>query len=142
MATKPTPSQKFFAVLNKQLVDNGKDAVDPADYENPQPRPYTGTIYQSNTFLTLDPPLESTIVGRITVLYDRIDFADFTDIQIEKGSATSLMELLPQINEALGMELALSDVVDTTVPASGTMQVTASANNLIYYGTLNVELVV
>ena len=141
MATKPTPEMKFFAVLNKHLQDNAKDTIDPADYTKPDPKPYTGTIYQRNTYLVLDPPLESTIVGRITVVYDRIDFATFTNIRVEKGSSTSLMQLMPQINEALGIQMSMTDVVDTPVPVSGTMQVQASAGNLLYRGTLNVELV-
>ena len=142
MATTPTPAEKFFAVLNKQLEDTGKDTIDPADYTAPEPRPYTGAIFQRNTFLVLDPPLESLITGRITCLYDRIPFEEFTNMRIEKGSATTLLELLPQINEALGMELSLADLQPATVPSSGPMTVRASDNNLIYTGILTVELVV
>lgn len=139
----PTPSAKFFAVLNKFLTDNNKPVINPADYQSFAPTPYSGVRSQRTTLLVLDPPLNSTSVGRTTVFFDRIPMAGITGLNVEKGSATSLAELLPALNEALGIALSLTDLESvSSLPASGAMSVTASASNLIYTGTLTFTLVV
>ncbi len=139
----PTPSAKFFAVLNKQLTDNNKPTINPAEYSSFAPTPYSGVRSQRNTLLVLDPPLTSTSVGRTTVFYSRIAMAEITGLTVEKGTATSLAELLPALNEALGIALSLSDLEPVaSLPASGMMTVTASATNLLYTGTLTFSLMV
>lgn len=142
MATKPTTLQKFFAVLNRQLTENGKAAIDPTEFGTPVPQAYTGTLYQRNSFVVMDPPIASSIVGRITVMYDRIDFTQFTGIRVEKGAATTLLQLLPAISEAIGIEFTVNDFNNVTLPASGTMTLVASPGNILFTGNLTFELVV
>ena len=139
----PSPMTKFFAVANKQLTDQNKPTINPADYSTITPVPYSGVRSPRNTVVLLDPPLNSTAVGRSTIFFDRIDYAGITGLTVEKGAATTLIELLPAINEALGIALALTDFEAVgSVPASGTMSVTASATNLLYKGTLTFTLAV
>lgn len=139
----PTPLTKFFAVANKKLTDQNKPTIDPADYPSVTPQPYSGVRSAHNTVVLLDPPLNSSAVGRTTIFYDRIDMATITGLSVEKGTATSLTELLPAINDALGIALSLSDFEPVgSIPASGPMSVTAAATNLLYKGTLTFTLIV
>lgn len=140
MSTKPTCAQKFFAVLNRQLTEQGKDPIDPTDYSAPNPVPYNGTSYQGNTMVTMDPPLDSTVVGRVTVVCNRLSLTDHTGIRVNKGAANTLLELLPQISEAIGIDFTLNDFVNTAVPASGNMVIPASPSNLLYTDSLTITI--
>lgn len=138
----PTIKTKFFAVVNKHLTDNGDPAIDPDDFLVNVPQVYTGTAYDRNTRLMLDAPLESTSVGRTTIYYDRINMATITGMQVEKGAATNLVDLLPAINELMGVQFLPADVVDVVLPSSGTFEMAASASNLIYIGAMIITLIV
>ena len=138
----PSISTKFFAVLNKHLTDNSFPAIDPAAFVINAPTVYTGTAYPRNTRLVLDAPLESTSVGRTTVYYDRINLASITGLSVDKGAATTLLELLPAISDLMGIQLVALDVVNITLPASGTFSLQASTTNLIYTGLTSLTLIV
>lgn len=137
----PSVPTKFFAVLNKHLTDNSFPAIDPAAFVVNAPTVYSGTAYPRNTRLVLDAPLESTSVGRTTVYYDRINLASITGLQVSKGSATTVFELLPAINELMGIALDANDVVNGVLPASGAFNLQASATNLIYTGLSSLNLI-
>lgn len=137
----PTPAAKLFAVINKWLSDNSKPTINPSDYTNLYPRAYSGVLFQRNTLLHLDPPLSSTITGRTSVFYDRIDMSTITGLSVEKGAATSFVELLPKINEVIGFQFTTSDFNNVdSIPLSGSMSITASPNNLLYTGTFTFNL--
>ena len=137
----PTISQKFYAVVNKHLTNLSLPTIDPADYNASSPETYTGTAYPRNTRLILDAPLESSVVGRTTIYYNRIDMAaSLTGLIVSKGSATTLIELLPALSEIIGVQLSANDVVPAALPASGSFTLTASATNLLYTGSTSVTL--
>lgn len=135
-----TPREKFFAVLNKHLADNSYPTIDPAEYEVGTPTVYSASAYPRNTRLVLDAPLASTNVGRTTVYYDRIDMATITNIVIPKGSAVTVNDLLPAINEELGINLATTDIISAALPASGTFLLKASTSNMLYIGQATITL--
>lgn len=137
----PTVQVKFFAVLNKHLTDNNFPAINPAEFVINAPTVYSGTAYLRNTRLILDAPLESTSVGRTTVYYDRINLASITGLQVSKGAATSIIELLPAINELMGITLTVNDVVNAVLPLSGTFSLEATSSNLIYVGLSTMTLI-
>lgn len=139
--TTPSVQTKFFAVLNKHLTDNLFPAIDPAAFVINAPTVYGGAAYPRNTKLILDAPLDSTSVGRTTVYYDRINLGGISGLQVSKGSSTTVFELLPAINELMGIALTISDVVNATLPASGTFSLQASATNLIYVGICTMSLI-
>lgn len=138
----PTIRAKFFAVLNHQLQQNGKPTLNPDEFTVGAPTPYTGSQYARNTRIRLDPPLESTNVGRTTIFYNRINMSNIAPINVEKGSATSVIQLLPAINEMMGVEFSANDVMDAVLPASGTFQLTASAGNLLYINAMTMTLII
>lgn len=135
-----SPRDKFFAVLNKHLADNSYPTIDPAEYEMGAPANYAGSAYPRNTRLVLDPPLSSPSAGRTTVYYDRIDFATVTNIVVPKGSAVTVNDLLPTINEELGIALASTDIISENLPTNGTFPLKASTTNLIYKGQATITL--
>ncbi len=137
----PTISEKFYAVTNKHLTNNSLPPINPNDYTVQAPEVYTGTTYARNTRLVLDAPLESSVVGRTTIYYSRIDMATaLQGLMVAKGSATTLIELLPALSEIIGVQLTANDVVPVNLPASGTFTLTASASNLLYIGSTTVTL--
>lgn len=138
----PTIKTKFFAVVNKHLQDNGQPTIDPADFTVNVPATYTGSAYNRNTRLVLDAPLESTSVGRTTIYYDRINLATITGLNVEKGAATTLLQLLPAINELMGVQFEAADVIDVVLPSSGTFELAASASNLIYTNAATLTLII
>lgn len=139
--TLPTVPQKFYAVVNKHLTNLSLPTINPADYTATVPEVYTGTAYPRNTRLILDAPLESATVGRTTIYYSRIDMAtSLTGLIVSKGSATTLLELLPALSEIIGIQLAANDVVPVSLPSSGAFTLTASATNLLYFGSTSVTL--
>jgi hypothetical protein len=138
----PDIKTKFFAVVNKHLSDNSKPTIDPDDFVVNVPQVYTGSAYNRNTRLVLDAPLDSTSVGRTTIYYDRINLATITGLQVEKGAFTTLHALLPSINELMGVEFLPADVVDITLPASGTFEMAATSSNLIYSGAMTLTLII
>ena len=81
------------------------------------------------------------MVGRTTIYYNRIDMAaSLTGLIVSKGSATTLIELLPALSEIIGVQLSANDVVPVALPASGSFTLTASATNLLYTGSTSVTL--
>lgn len=137
----PTIPQKFYAVVNKHLTNLSLPAIDPADYNVQAPETYTGTAYPRNTRLILDAPLESTVVGRTTIYYNRIDMGTaLTGLMVAKGSATTLVELLPALSDIIGVQLSANDVTPVNLPASGSFTLTASATNLLYSGSTSITL--
>lgn len=137
----PTVSQKFYAVVNKHLTNLSLPTINPADYNASTPEVYTGSAYPRNTRLVLDAPLESSVVGRTTIYYSRIDMAtSLTGLVVAKGSATTLLELLPALNEAIGIQFGPNDVVPVNLPASGSFTLQASTTNLLYSGQVSITL--
>lgn len=146
MATSPalpTPRTKFFAFVNRTLTDQNKDTLVPDDYPTVTPVPYSGVRSTRNTVVFLDPPLNSSAVGRSTVFLNRIDLSTVTGLVVEKGTATTFLDLLPAINDALGMNFSITDFTTVaSLPASGVMTITASATCLLHFGTLTFTLAV
>lgn len=137
----PTVPQKFYAVVNKHLTNLSLPTINPADYNASAPETYTGTAYPRNTRLVLDAPLESSVVGRTTIYYSRIEMStSLVGLIVAKGSATTLLELLPALSEIIGVQLAANDVVPLALPASGSFTLTASTTNLLYTGSTSITL--
>ena len=110
----PTPEEKLAAMFNKDRADNSLPLIDFNEYVFQAPAPYVGV---RNTRIYALPALSSLYVGRISITYDRINFNTVTNVSVVKGSATTVHQLLPAINEELGIALATSDVADAALPA-------------------------
>lgn len=134
MAT-PTPEQKLAAMFNKDRADNSLPIIDFSEYIFQAPTPFVGV---RNTRVYALPALSSLYVGRISITYDRINLNTVTNVSIVKGSSTTVHELLPAINEELGITLATTDIVDAALPASGGFTLTATAVNKLFTGNTTI----
>lgn len=129
---------KIFAVYNALRVADSKPTVLANDFVMGVPADYNGPSSPKNTRLYMSPSATSPSVGRITLYYDRIDLVDITTLAITKGAAIMISDVLEQINDELGIELAVTDIVDAALPPAGPFTLTASAANLIYKGSCSV----
>jgi hypothetical protein len=131
----PTPEEKLAAVFNKDRVDNSLPTIDFNEYVFQAPTPFVGT---RNTRIYAIPALASLYVGRITLYYDRIALSTVVNLSVTKGSATTVHELLDQINEELGIILTTADVADAALPGSGGFTLTATSVNKLFTGSTTV----
>lgn len=86
------------------------------------------------------------IVGSVTVYYNRVDLKDFVgskSLAIEVGTATRLKDLIPKINDLLGINLTSADYLDVALPAyvgtfneSYDIALVASPTSWVYKGSL------
>ena len=132
------PKQKIISIYNKERADRGLSAINIADYEFSNPAPYTGIKSTKNTILYLTPKSTSAQFGRITLYYNRINLNTITGARVIKGSATTVTQLLNEINEELGVELANFDIEEAILGTSPTFTLTASPLSFIFIGSTQV----
>lgn len=132
------PKQKIISIYNKERADRGLSAININDYEFSNPTPYTGIKSTKNTILYLTPKSTSAQFGRITLYYNRINLNTITGARVIKGSATTVTQLLSEINEELGVELANFDIEEAILGTSPTFTLTASPLSYIFIGSTQV----
>ena len=110
---------KIIANYNADLVANSKPPIVGAEFTAGTPATYNGPVAAKDTRLYLTPLAASPNVGRITLYYDRLDFADITSLAITKGAAVMISDILSQINDELGILLEASHIVDAALPSTG-----------------------
>lgn len=132
------PKLKIISIYNKERTDRGLSVVDINDYDFSNPTPYAGVKSTKNTILYLIPKSTSAQFGKITIYYDRIDLATILNTKVIKGTATTVTQLLPEINEELGVELANFDVEEAILGTSPTFTLTASPLSFIFIGSTTV----
>lgn len=103
-----------------------------------------------NTQLTITAAPGSGYTGSVDVLYNRVALVDFVgkkDLTFLLGDATKLKDLIPEINELLGINLTGDDYQDVTLPEfEGTanevheVQLVTSADSLCYLGSLTIKI--
>lgn len=131
----PTPEEKLAAMFNKDRADNSLPIIDFSEYIFQAPTAFVGL---HDTRIYALPALSSLYVGRISITYDRIKLATVLNVSVVKGSSTTVHQLLPVINEELGIALSTADVVDAALPASGGFTLTATAVNKLFTGNTTV----
>lgn len=132
----PTPEEKLAAMFNKDRADNSLPLIDFNEYVFQPPTPFTGV---RNTRIYAIPALSSLYVGRISITYDRINLNTVTNVSVVKGTATTIHQLLPAINEELGIKLAATDVADGSLPSSGGFTLTATSVNKLFTGSTTIS---
>ena len=137
MAT-PTPKEKLVAIYNADRVSNRLAVIDGAEFDIEAPVAYSGSRSPKNTRVYLTPKPASVNIGRITLYYDRISLATITTLMVKKTTETKTVDLVGQLSDELGVVLIASDIVDTTLPATGPFTLTATATNLMYTGSVQV----
>lgn len=131
----PTPEEKLAAMFNKDRADNSLPIIDFAEYIFQAPTTFVGI---RNTRIYALPILSSLYVGRISITYDRINFNTVTNVSVTKGPSTTVHQLLPAINEELGIQLNTTDVVDASLPVSGGFTLSATAVNKLFTGSTTI----
>lgn len=129
------------------LYDNPTLTLTPSlvDYVNPYP-----IQGERNTNLTVAPRPESEYSGVVDVTYQRLNIQDFVDILTDGGleividSTETLLDLIPDINAALGINLTEADYENIVLPPfenipNATLQVNIPMRptSLIYIGELS-----
>ena len=128
-----TLKEKFLAVTNAKRVTDGEPILLMTDIDFGTPEAYSGSRSPRTNRIYLTPKASSIMVGRATVYFDKIDLATITSLAVVKGAATTIAELLPQINDEMGVALEVTDIVPGALPGSGTtFTLTASAGNLLF----------
>jgi hypothetical protein len=132
------PRTKIVAIYNKVRVDRGLTPIVEADFEFSNPTPYSGIKSVKNTRIYLTPRASSSQIGRITVYYDRISLSTITGAKVVRGTATTVTQLLSEINEELGIELTNNDIEEAPLGVTPTFTLTASPTSLIFLGSTQV----
>ena len=132
------PKLKIVAIYNKRRVDQGLSPINVADYSFSNPIQYAGVKSTKNTRIYLTPNTSSSQFGRITIYYDRIDLSSVVGARVIKHDATTIVELLPSINEELGVELSALDIVDGQLTDNLNFVLRASPNSLVFTGSTSI----
>lgn len=106
---------RLFDALNKQTGMNlsRRDFLDNFTLSDPQ-KPIT-TLPRKNTFVKLNPNLDSKFYGIKTIWYNRIHVNELGTIIVTRTTEQSLVDLLPQINEKYNLVLTASDIINQTL---------------------------
>lgn len=135
------PKIKIMAVYNKLREDASNPTLDIEDYNFGLPEPYSGPRSPKNTRIKLTPKPSTGIYGYILLYYNRIDLSTLTGFSVEKGSATTVLGLLPAINEEMGVELEPTDVEEAPLGTGTSFTLTASPQNMIFIGSTEIDFI-
>lgn len=134
-----TPEEKLVAIYNASLIENSQDPVDIDDFDISVPQVYSGARSAKTTVVQLTPKAGAPSVGIAKIYYDRIDLTNVTTLTVDRGGANSLAELLPALNEELGLEFSTDDFQPTSFGGGDpNFTLTAKASNLIMTGSATV----
>lgn len=136
------PKNKLISIYNLLRTADGQVPLDLEDFNFGTPVPYSGLRSAKNTKITLSPKNSASIYGKSILYYNRIDLATLDNFAVVKGTATTVLGLLPAINEELGVELEDFDVLEAALGAGPSFTLTASATNLIFTGSTSIDVIV
>lgn len=131
----------LLAVINSQL--NKNYTLDTFAMSNPYAPVEANPTH--NTCIDLAPSAGTGIYGARKFYYDRINLASFGPMKIYKPSVVASMHLfLSFINQSYGIELSVTDVVDSPIITTGINPfigtVIALPNSVLFYGSTSLEL--
>ena len=137
----PTAKEKFFANLNRVIKAKGETEVNPDDYDMTDPAPYTGPLSSGNTVIYLYPKPSAPVFGSTVVYSTRVDISTKTLPTFNKGSATDLATLLPELNAKFGIQFTDKDFDPITIESSTTkVTLKATNKNLLMTGEKEITL--
>ena len=110
----------------------------------------TGASPARDTTLTLTAKTGSGYTGSQTVLYNRVDLATIPGARstvFQKGDATQISQLIPEINTAYSINLTAADYVDGALPTftgapneQHDFQVVASEDSYVYKNSVTLTV--
>lgn len=134
------PKIKLMGIYNTYRESISKDPLDADDYTFSVPETYSGPKSPKNTVITLTPKPTSPAYGTITLYYNRIDLSNLTGFSVERGTATTVLGLLDEINEELGVELTPLDIEEAALPLSNSFTLQVTDQCMIFYGSTTMGL--
>ena len=70
-----------------------------------------------NTMVKITPRVESGLYGIKTFWYNRIHKSELGVITVDRGSATTYVQILPAINDKYGLYMSEDDIIDAALPS-------------------------
>ena len=139
------PMDYFLQYINAQNgVMLNSDSVELKAYD------YQDTVTGTNSILEMTPKPGSTLTGKASIKYNRLNLADvFNGFRLpEASTALTIYELLPTINKLLSSGFSSFDIVDGPLPpfnpaqsnARRTVLLVAKQDSLMVYGSTAIEL--
>lgn len=80
------------------------------------PQRATGVLPVRNTFVKITPQVQSGLYGIKTFWYNRIHKSELGTITVDRGEATTYLQILPAINDKYGLYLTIADIIDGPLP--------------------------
>ena len=140
MASTLDPVEKIFAVYNQKRIDRGLEAIVPSQYEMGTPNVYNGLRSPDNTVVKITPKSATASFGTLYLYYSRNDMATvFTQTpKVVKGSATTIHQLINEINTELGILTTTADWLDGPLGVTQFV-LQAAPRNYIFTGSHTFE---
>lgn len=112
---------EYYNRLNRKTID-----LSEVDFGKPARIDTAGT--EHNTVVRIYPKLGTKYYGSPRLYYDRIHISLLGVISVEKGIATTVWEVIDQINEKYNVGITTEDVLNDTLPATTTGMVVVNLN--------------
>lgn len=144
----PLIKAKLFKLINKE----NNTSLDPAQFDISLPTAYTNPLYPDiNTQVRITPLPGTGYQGAVTIYYRRTDFKDLFKLfhyEINPIDAIYLSEIIPELNNAFGIDILRSDYIDVELPAylvnypdrQRIATITAQTNSYFYIGSNDIIL--
>lgn len=129
------PEAKLYAVYNQKRIDQSLEPIIPAQFDMGPPEIYSGPRSTDNTRSRVVPKSTTASFGQLNMYYNRKDMATAftTPLKVVKGGATTVHQLINEINEELGIESTTTDWLDGSLGGSN-FNLTASPLNRVFTG--------
>lgn len=138
--SNPTILEKIQARYNAKRTEASLPIVDFVGYTMALPETYSGPQSTSNTLIYAVPLAASNNLGRLKIFLNRLNLSAAVGVVVTRGAFTSIVQLLPQLSNELGVTLIADDIVDGVLPSATTFTLTASSNNRLFVGNTTVTL--
>lgn len=137
MATTPIAPGDTKAILLSIVNQMEGSSITTADVDFGLPQRATGSLPVRNTKILITPKSDSGYYGIKTLWYNRIHISELGNIVVNKGTATTVSQLLPAINSKYGISLTAGDIVDEALSPAQTGEIVVylniNPNSLMFY---------
>lgn len=118
------------------------------DFVFTNPAINTDPSFQKNSVIRMQPKAASGYYASRKVFYNRINIADIgplTILEQDVTTETTLVELLPLINDKYGIFIQASDIVDAEIPPADmdgniSIDLEFTESSIIFYGGTTIEI--
>jgi hypothetical protein len=132
------PEDKLYAVYNQKRINAGKEPIVPSEFNMGPTEVYSGPRSNHNSRTRLVPKASTASFGRLNLYHDResLETAITTPLKVVKGNATTIHQLINEINEELGIESTTADWLDGPLGATNFTLIASPLNRIFLGSTL------